>query len=61
MQSQAILTQVNGDAVRSAQFGKHGGGHGIGFGGQAGLPNGGDVVNIHSEADHGVFPWVRAR
>src|SRR5690606_35880178 len=45
--------QMNGDAVGPGQLGEGGGPHRVGLAAPPGLAKGGDVVDVHSEADHG--------
>src|SRR5262249_2765678 len=48
-----VLAQVDSDAVGATEQGQDGGGGGVGFLGAAGLADGGDVVDVYPESDHG--------
>ena len=48
----AVLAEVDGDAVGPAELGLVGGADGVWFAASAGLADGGDMVNIHTELDH---------
>jgi hypothetical protein len=44
----AIFAKVQGDPIRPAQLGLDGGPNGVGFVSPAGLPHGGDMVDVDS-------------
>ena len=51
-----VLAQVDGDAIRAAEFRLDGGPHRVGLIAVPGLAKGGDVVDVDSEFDHQV--WI---
>src|SRR5262249_38244804 len=48
-----IFAQMNRDAIRAAKQCQDGGGYGIRLNGTSRLTHRGDVVDIHTKADHG--------
>ena len=52
-----VFPQVDDDAVGPGQLRQGGGGHRVGFVDEPGLPQGGNMVNVHFQSRHAGSPF----